>query len=119
MSGIYGESDEDKFFENKLLNREEDREVEDSFIELDITIFKVLAAYVDSECSNPVIRAIMDTLVLPILYRLIIEGVSDAKHLKDCLGDEPKRESQIEDLITALNDIKYDTNIVIDRLRKL
>ena len=115
MAGIYGNNDEDKFFENKLLNREDKMEDGETKFELNDTIIE----HLEQESENMGIHAkeIMTNEIIPILEILFNEDILDASHLKNQMERLTDLGNEMDEIYRMSDDIIYYADKIQRRTR--
>ena len=89
MSGCYGDSEEDRYFENKLLDHLEKGEImsNEKWDELDVDLMEKLTNYMNDNKIDDEVFQILEDLILPIIDTLIEHDVLTSANLDNSLNE--------------------------------
>lgn len=122
MSGIYGESEEDKYFENRLLNEVdgdmENHEEELKYEEIDQGLVDVVTELTNDREFTEDLFQIMDDLIIPVLQKLSDEEIINPKHLKQHFEELRKSRKDKEEIRSYCEEMEYNIKKISEHSRE-
>lgn len=123
MSGIYGNDQEDKYFENKLLNetQNEEESYDDNlpFTEIDQDLVDVVTELTNDRDFTEDLFQIMDDLIIPVLQKLSDSDIINPQHLKQHLEELRLSNKKMGEIREYQEEIEYNIKKIAELAKEL